>query len=103
MATLAMALAHMATAAMPLLPTPTDMPAQLTMATMPTVDFTSVMPKLSQRLMLTTVVSMATLDMALDLMATAPMLLLPTPTDMPAQLTTDLMLTVDFTSVMLKP
>merc|ERR1712133_112950 len=59
----------------------TAMLPQLTMATTPLepTDLPSVMLRLSQRLMLTTVVSMVTLDMALDPMDTPPMLLLHTP------------------------
>merc|ERR1719259_1002944 len=66
------------------------------------MDFTSVMLRLSQRLMLIMEASMATLDTVLVHMVTA-LLLLPTPMDMPAPPTTDPMPTVDFTSVMLKP
>merc|ERR1719259_771796 len=61
-----------------------DMPAQLTTDLMPTMVSTSVMPRLSQRLMM---------------MPTHPA---HTAMDMPAQLTTDLMLTMVSTSVMLR-
>merc|ERR1719259_1269855 len=92
----------MDTVVMQQLPTTTVMPARLTMATMPTMDFTSVMLRLNQRLMLFTETSMAILDMVLVHLDTAATLQLPTRMDMPAQPTMAITPTVDSTSVMPK-
>merc|ERR1719423_570642 len=80
-----------------------DMPAQLTTDLMPTVVSTSVMPRLSQRLML-----MPTMLVSMDMEDSLPTVdMVPTHTahtamDTLAQLTTDLMPTVVSTSVMLR-
>merc|ERR1719423_428832 len=84
--------------------TATDIPVQLTTDLMPTVVSTSVMPRLSQRLML-----MPTMLVPMDMEDSLPTVdMVPThtahtATDILAQLTTDLMPTVVSTSVMLRP